>query len=104
MGQYSIGADKRSRIDAQAASGIGIACTRADERIDAAFGVTTCATTRFEHVSDVPMAGLLTGDSHAFRPACMREAIRHLPKAFRVAPFLYSVLCGNSLRKSLFSS
>jgi len=52
---------ERSRIDAQAASGIGVACTRADERIDAALGLATCATTRFERVIDVPMAGLLTG-------------------------------------------
>lgn len=52
---------ERSRIDAQAASGIGVACTRADERIDAALGLATCATTRFENVIDVPMAGLLTG-------------------------------------------
>lgn len=51
----------RSRIDAQAASGIGVACTRADERIDAALGLATCAATRFENVIDVPMAGLLTG-------------------------------------------
>lgn len=52
---------ERSRIDAQAASGIGVACTRADERIDVAFGLATCATTRFERVIDVPMAGLLAG-------------------------------------------
>lgn len=52
---------ERSRIDAQAASGIGVACTRADERIDAALGLATCAATRFERVIDVPMAGLLTG-------------------------------------------
>jgi len=52
---------ERSRIDAQAASGIGTACTRADERIDAAFGLATCASTRFERATDVPMAGLLCG-------------------------------------------
>jgi hypothetical protein len=52
---------ERSRIDAQAARGLGVACTRADERIDAALGLATCATTRFENVIDVPMAGLLTG-------------------------------------------
>ncbi|PIZ23949.1 MAG: hypothetical protein COY49_00625 [Comamonadaceae bacterium CG_4_10_14_0_8_um_filter_57_29] len=52
---------ERSRIDAQAGSGIGVACTRADERIDAALGLATYANTRFEHVTDVPMAGLLTG-------------------------------------------
>lgn len=52
---------ERSGIDAQAASGIGVACTRADERIDVAFGLATCASTRFERAIDVPMAGLLTG-------------------------------------------
>lgn len=52
---------ERSRLDAQAGSGIGVACTRADERIDAALGLATCATTRFENVIDVPLAGLLTG-------------------------------------------
>ena len=51
---------ERSRIDAQAGTGIGVACTRADERIDAALGLATCATTRFENVIDVPMVGLLT--------------------------------------------
>ncbi len=52
---------ERSRLDAQAASGIGTACTRADERVDAALGLATCASTRFEACADVPMAGLLAG-------------------------------------------
>jgi hypothetical protein len=52
---------ERSRLDSQAASGIGVACTRADERIEAALGLATCASTRFERVIDVPMAGLLAG-------------------------------------------
>jgi hypothetical protein len=34
---------ERSRIDAQAGSGIGVACTRVDERIDAAFGLATAS-------------------------------------------------------------
>jgi len=51
----------RSQTDAQAASAMGTACTRADERVEAAFGLATSAGTRFEHVCDVPMAGLLAG-------------------------------------------
>ena len=51
----------RSQADAQAASGIGTACTRTDERIEAAFGLATSASARFESVCDVPMAGLLAG-------------------------------------------
>lgn len=52
---------ERSREDAQAADGMGTACTRADERIAAAIGLAQCATTRFEPSRDVQLAGLLTG-------------------------------------------
>ena len=52
---------ERSREDAQAADGMGMACTRADERIAAAIGLAQCATTRFESGRDVQLAGLLTG-------------------------------------------
>ncbi len=52
---------ERSRADAQAAQGMGTACTRADERMEAAVGLATSATTRFEPAQDVMMAGLLTG-------------------------------------------
>ena len=52
---------ERSRQDAQAADGMGTACTRADERIAAAIGLAQCATTRFEPGRDVQLAGLLTG-------------------------------------------
>lgn len=52
---------ERSREDAQAAGGMGTACTRADERIAAAIGLAQCATTRFEPGRDVQLAGLLTG-------------------------------------------
>jgi len=51
----------RSRADAEAASGIGTACTRADERMAAAVGLAECATARFEPAHDVMMGGLLAG-------------------------------------------
>ncbi len=52
---------ERSQADAQAARGIGTACTRADERVEAAFGLATSALARYENVCDVPMGGLLAG-------------------------------------------
>jgi transposase-like protein len=52
---------ERSRDDAEAVSGMGMACTRADERIAAAVGLSQGATTRFEPARDVPMAGVLAG-------------------------------------------
>jgi hypothetical protein len=75
---------ERSRIDAQAASGIGTACTRADERIDAAFGLATCASTRFESACDVPMAGLLTGLPALCANGLLSGVGKHLslPKGF----------------------
>ena len=51
----------RSRADAQAALGLGTACTRADERMAAAVGLAQCATAHFEHSNDVTMGGLLAG-------------------------------------------
>ena len=75
---------ERSRIDAQAASGIGVACTRADERIDAAFGLATCANIRYENVCDVPMAGLLTGLPALCANGLLSGVGKHLslPKGF----------------------
>jgi hypothetical protein len=52
---------ERSRRDAEAAEGMGTACTRADERMAAASGLVDGALTRFERCSDVPMGGLLAG-------------------------------------------
>jgi hypothetical protein len=52
---------ERSRADAEAAEGMGTACTRADERVAAAMGLAACATARFEAGQDVQMAGLLAG-------------------------------------------
>jgi len=51
----------RSRIDAQAALGMGTACTRADERMAAAVGLIQSADTRYEHCADVAMGGVLAG-------------------------------------------
>lgn len=51
----------RSRDDAEAAKEIGTACTRADERTAAAFGLVQSTATRFEACSDVSFGGLLAG-------------------------------------------
>ena len=50
---------ERSRKDASAASGMGTACTRPDERMAAAFGLSDGATQRFENCIDVPFGGVL---------------------------------------------
>jgi len=52
---------ERSRLDAQAAAGMGTACTRADERVAAAMGMASSASARFEHCHDVALGGLLAG-------------------------------------------
>jgi len=51
----------RSRSDAQAAEGMGTACTRASERMAAAIGLAGSAVARFERCMDVDMGGLLVG-------------------------------------------
>jgi transposase-like protein len=52
---------QRSGLDAQAAQGMGTACTRPDERMAAALGLVESAATRFEPCEDVAMGGLLVG-------------------------------------------
>ena len=52
---------ERSRTDAQAALGMGTACTRCDERMMAALGLVKSVTARFERCDDVMMGGLLAG-------------------------------------------
>ncbi len=52
---------ERSRTDAQAAQGLGTACTRADERVEAAMGLVHNAIGRFEPCRDVRFGGVLTG-------------------------------------------
>ena len=49
----------RNIEDAKAAEGLGTACTRVDERIDAVFGFGDGAVTRFEPCLDVPKGGVL---------------------------------------------
>lgn len=79
---------ERSRDDAQAASGMGVACTRADDRIAAAVGLSQCATTRFEPGQDVQMAGVLTG-----LPAlCANGLLSGLGRHLNLAAGFYSAL------------
>lgn len=49
----------RSTLDAKAACGLGTACTRAEDRISAAFGIGDGAIIRFEPCLDVPKGGVL---------------------------------------------
>jgi len=79
---------ERSREDATAASGIGTACTRADERVAAAMGLAQCAAARFEPGRDVQMAGLLAG-----LPAlCANGLLSGLGKYLRLPRGFYSAL------------
>ena len=61
--EKEIGSTKaeRSRLDAEAASGLGTACTRVEARTAAAIGLASCTTARFEPSRDVAMGGLLVG-------------------------------------------
>lgn len=83
-------ADKsaRSRADAQAASGMGVACTRPDERVAAAVGLLKHAATRFERNRDVLMGGLLTG-----LPAlCANGLFSGLGRFLRMSEGFYSAM------------
>lgn len=51
----------RTRQDAEAAEGMGTACTRAGERLGAALGLVHSAATRHEPCRDVMMGGVLAG-------------------------------------------
>jgi hypothetical protein len=78
----------RSRDDAAAADGMGVACTRADERIAAAVGLSQCASTRFEPGQDVQMAGVLSG-----LPAlCANGLLSGLGRHLHLAAGFYSAL------------
>ena len=88
--EQAVGSTKseRSRDDAQAALGMGVACTRADERIAAAVGLSQCATTRFEPGCDVLMAGVLAG-----LPAlCANGLLSGLGRHLKLAAGFYSAL------------
>ena len=85
---------ERSRSDAQAAHGMGTACTRADERVAAAMGLVGAATTRFEAAHDVQMAGLLAGLPALCANGLLSVLVRHLslPKGFYSALHIVLVL------------
>ncbi|MBU4583424.1 MAG: hypothetical protein KKH02_13610 [Proteobacteria bacterium] len=59
--QHETATTKSSRdvVDAQAASGMGTACIRVEERALAAFGVCDGAPVRFEPCLDIPKGGVL---------------------------------------------
>lgn len=79
---------ERSHADAEAANGLGTACTRADERVATAMGLAECATARFESGCDVHMAGLLTG-----LPAlCASGLLSGLGKYHKLPKGFYSAL------------
>jgi hypothetical protein len=75
---------ERSRLDAQAADGMGTACTRANERVAAAIGLLKCAATRFANCRDVVLGGLLTGLPALCANGLLSGLDRHLslPKGF----------------------
>lgn len=79
---------QRSRKDAEAAEGMGTACTRADERIAAAMGMAGHASARFEPCDDVAFGGLLTG-----LPAlCANGLLSGLNRHFALPAGYYSTL------------
>jgi hypothetical protein len=75
---------ERSRLDAQAAAGLGTACTRADERIAATIGLLQSATARHECCQDVALGGVLTGLPALFANGLFSGLGKHLslPKGF----------------------
>ncbi len=85
---------ERSRADAEAAAGMGTACTRADERIQTALGLATGATTRFEASHDVAMGGLLAGLPALCANGLLTGLDRHLklPRGFYSALHILLVL------------
>lgn len=58
-GEIATTKSSRDMADAQAATGMGTACTRMAERTLAAFGICTGAPVRFEPCLDVPKGGVL---------------------------------------------
>ena len=85
---------ERSRADAEAAWGMGTACTRSDERVAAAMGVALGASTRFEACDDVPMGGLLAGLPALCANGLFSGVDKHLrlPKGFYTCVHILAVL------------
>ncbi len=94
LGDKGTTKSERSHLDAEAAEAIGTACTRADERVEAAMGVVKHATGRFEKSMDVRFGGVLAG-----LPALCRNGLFSglgkyisLPDGFYSALHILSVL------------
>lgn len=85
---------QRSLTDAQAATGIGTACTRADERTAAAFGLADSAITRFEPATDLALGGVLCGLPALCANGLFSGLGRHLtlPKGYYSALHILCVL------------
>ena len=85
---------ERGRGDAQAAAGMGTACTRADERMAAAVGLMQSTATRYERCRDVAMGGLLAGLPALCGNGLLSGLGRHLalPKGFYGALHILIVL------------
>jgi hypothetical protein len=79
---------ERSRADAEAASGMGTACTRANERVAAAVGLAENAAARFERSLDVEMGGLLVG----LPGLCANGLLSGIGKHLHLPNGFYSVL------------
>jgi hypothetical protein len=84
----------RSRLDGQAAEGMGTACTRAAERMAAAVGLLQSVATRFERGRDVELGGLLAGLPSLCSNGLLSGLGRHLslPKGFYSAQHILIVL------------
>ena len=59
-------------MDTEAADGLGTACIRTEERIDAAFGIGNGAIIRFEPCLDMPK-----GDALCALPALLANSLLH---------------------------
>jgi transposase-like protein len=92
---------ERGRSDAQAAEGMGTACTRADERTAAALGLLDSAVTRFERCQDVAMGGLLAGLPALCGNGLLSGLGRHLslPKGFYSAMHILIILAFMALAR-----
>lgn len=77
-----------------AANAIGTACTRADERTAAAFGLADSAATRFEPATDILLGGVLCGLPALCANGLFSGLDRHLtlPKGYYSALHILCVL------------
>jgi transposase-like protein len=85
---------QRSRTDAEVSAAIGTACTRADERTAAAFGLAESAATRFEPATDLQLGGVLCGLPALCANGLFSGLGRHLalPKGYYSALHILCVL------------